>query len=1100
MPDIAALGLAVDSSQVKTATTELDKFADAAKKIPQPLNAVEVAAKKAGISVEEMNRRIAAAGVGALGAASHSEKLAIGMSLAGNSGLVAGQRLVAGMGAAGKAAMDAAKAANAAAIAHGAFSTQAMSLQHALRGSVEQIALGVSPTQALTAQMNHLVYAASGPQGLGGALSEVKSMAGNAIGFLGGLLTPVRLIAGGLLGIGVAGATAAYDWDVAQKQIDRSLIGVGRRSGATRDDVNKFAQATADASNISVTSSREIVNELLKSGGVYKENLTGLASVTRNFSIVSGESLTDAAKTLGKAFSGDLVDGAEKLNQSLGFLDGKTREYIRTLENSNQVAAAQRVLLDAMAPSISRATETLTPFERAWNAVTKAASDAKNAIGKALSGPSDQEQLASLTSQRDAAASGTGRRGSIRSGLAAGGFFGDDAKVAGLNAQIDVLREKMEAAAKLAADDRFKQFSLEADNAVRALIPEIARLEELEKLQAKIKRAQSDPNVGGRQGLGGSNSEASNAAEVLSLNITNTRAETERANKVALELVKTYNTGSIEIAKMRAGLADQLLVASAVGGQARMAAQERATYNELIRQGKKEEDAAGVATAQRAATQAQINTQVKETTFQLQNQLGVSSAVGGAVRLAAQEQATFTQLVHDGASAQDAADQAAAQRSNSQAQINTQAKEALFSLTNQRDVAEAITGAEKIQAQAEATKNQLIHDGVDARIASKIAAEQEAQAVAQIDAQIQNQIQSLQQSTSLIKASQSGAEAETKAKQAYDNASRAGASYNLSLELAHATYANERAKQIAKAADEEARLAIEAAKVAEKFAAQMKYLPSIAAALGGNSKLFDTPDGGKSQFNPSGYKSSEQSLVAQQGTEAFGAGGYSAQLTDKYGGGIITPNAQGYEFAANRTLASNGSVSDAINSLLSNPGGAGIAAAPIDAALTQTLSRLTDLIPDDQKSGVIQRQIDQFKLQPETLARDEAIKALTDSLKQLTDASKANTEAIQAQLDPLMSQGHAYLDQLKIGYYHAASGLDMTANGPSAGDKVPFHAMINGGERIRITPAGAPNDNSRSVVQTNNFYISEASGSSVDRMTTRQRTQGYISAASRAVG
>jgi hypothetical protein len=237
---------------------------------------------------------------------------------------------------------------------------------------------------------------------------------------------------------------------------------------------------------------------------------------------------------LGAAFSGDLVAGAEKLNSEFGFLDGKTRELIRTLQEHNKVAQAQQVLIDAVAPAIQRATETLTPFEKAWNAVSKAASDAKNAIGAALvGGPSDQQKKEQLIAQRDALLSGrpgiatgggggTGLQGDTTPKFVAGGtgLQGDDgskaraAGVAELNKQLDELTKKEEEAAAKAADKRFNQFSIEADNAVRALIPQIEQTNQLTKAIEDLKRAQSDQNVGGKQGLGGANQEALNAAQL----------------------------------------------------------------------------------------------------------------------------------------------------------------------------------------------------------------------------------------------------------------------------------------------------------------------------------------------------------------------------------------------------------------------------------------------------------------------------------------------------------------------------------------------------------------------------------------------------------
>jgi len=125
---------------------------------------------------------------------------------------------------------------------------------------------------------------------------------------------------------------------------------------------------------------------------------------------------------------------------------------------------------------------------------------------------------------------------------------------------------------------------------------------------------------------------------------------------------------------------------------------------------------------------------------------------------------------------------------------------------------------------------------------------------------------------------------------------------------------------------------------------------------------------------------------------------------------------------------------------------------------------------------------------PETIARDQQIVNLMQSIDQLNKSTQANTAATEATLNPLYSQGHG---ALAIGYYKAAAGVDLIARGPPSGDTIPFHAMVNGGERIRITPPGA-NDNSgsRTVVNNNNFVFNNTSTSNA-RRNMRQLGQGF---------
>ncbi len=179
-----------------------------------------------------------------------SRKMIAGLSAAGDIGAVTGARLVAGMSEAGRVSSVAAKAVDGLAASHAGLSSQGQAAAHSVRSMVEGLLSGAPPTQVLTQQINHLSYAASGPQGLSGAFTEAGGIAASFGSWLTGLVTPARLAIGGVAAIGTTALVAAYEWDSAQKSIDRSLIGVGRRSGATREDVNKFAQAAGMLSRV----------------------------------------------------------------------------------------------------------------------------------------------------------------------------------------------------------------------------------------------------------------------------------------------------------------------------------------------------------------------------------------------------------------------------------------------------------------------------------------------------------------------------------------------------------------------------------------------------------------------------------------------------------------------------------------------------------------------------------------------------------------------------------------------------------------------------------------------------------------------------------
>jgi len=138
----------------------------------------------------------------------------------------------------------------------------------------------------------------------------------------------------------------------------------------------------------------------------------------------------------------------------------------------------------------------------------------------------------------------------------------------------------------------------------------------------------------------------------------------------------------------------------------------------------------------------------------------------------------------------------------------------------------------------------------------------------------------------------------------------------------------------------------------------------------------------------------------------------------------VAPNAQGIEKQINDQLTyRGGTIIDQIEKLLQpSPGG-------LSSVTTQMLSRLTALIPDEQKAGVIQREIGLLNQQPETIARDELIMSLNQQLEQLTRATDENTSATSAMTDVLSPFYTSDPRRTHLGFRAFAGGGIMTADG-----------------------------------------------------------------------
>ncbi|WP_085985484.1 phage tail length tape measure family protein [Methylorubrum extorquens] len=213
------------------------------------------------------------------------------------------------------------------------------SLGFQVNDAVTMIASGSSPLQVLATQGGQVYQALDGPKGVTGGLKE----AGN---FLLGLLTPARLLVGGLVGIGLAGVAAGLSWQGTQSEIRRALAGVGRAAGATAGDIEGIATATAAASDTSISAARTLALELAKTGKIGRDNLAPIAGLGKSFAATLGLDAAEGNQVLARSFA-EPGKGAENLARNYGLLSDATVQYIRHLEDSNERGRAQQVLMEA---------------------------------------------------------------------------------------------------------------------------------------------------------------------------------------------------------------------------------------------------------------------------------------------------------------------------------------------------------------------------------------------------------------------------------------------------------------------------------------------------------------------------------------------------------------------------------------------------------------------------------------------------------------------------------------------------------------------------------------------------------------------------------
>ena len=311
--------------------------------------------------------------------------------------------------------------------------------------------------------------------------------AGSSLLAMGGTVAAVGGTIAAVTGVVVAGGVAWYQYDSAVQKAELSLYGIGKAAGLTTSDFMAMAEGAAEAANITDSAAREIASALIGAGVANQQVLDDLIVVTKDYAAVTGQEAADAARELGAAFA-DPIAGVETLEERLGALDSKTREHIVSLVEQNNLTGAQAELLKVLQGEVAGAADQVTGLAAAWRSVTTWATNAFEAMGKAIAlesgGGTTGERIQFLEGRRN---SGLGR---FAAGVA--GAFGAelpaDQELRRLRATQESERATAAAAAAQAERNRVDR---EGREAVAALIPGDRQRATISAQIADIERARA---------------------------------------------------------------------------------------------------------------------------------------------------------------------------------------------------------------------------------------------------------------------------------------------------------------------------------------------------------------------------------------------------------------------------------------------------------------------------------------------------------------------------------------------------------------------------------------------------------------------------------
>lgn len=367
-------------------------------------------------------------------------------------------------------------------------SAQLVNLSYQLNDVVVSLASGQRPLMVLMQQGSQIAQIFGPGAGVSGVLRGVWQG-------LTSLISPTVAVVAGIAAIGAAVGYSYYRYIESQKELEVALAGTGRAAGVTVGQIERIAEQSASAGNVSVASARDMEAAFLRTGRIAVGNFEGLIKVVKNYAATTGTDVAAATKELAGAFA-DPVRGADALNEKLNFLDDRTRQYVRTLADHNDRTGAQRLLLDALKGSLVNASEATTALGRAWDFVGRMASNAYDAMGRAISRVLDgaplDERLKELQQER-ARLKALIENPPTRFAAQARNF--NTRMLAEVDAEIAKIEAKLNTIEQRAKEARANELSVRAGTVARDLTPGFEELQTLKAREAQLRTALDDPLV-----------------------------------------------------------------------------------------------------------------------------------------------------------------------------------------------------------------------------------------------------------------------------------------------------------------------------------------------------------------------------------------------------------------------------------------------------------------------------------------------------------------------------------------------------------------------------------------------------------------------------
>ncbi|MDD0974831.1 phage tail tape measure protein [Pseudomonas fontis] len=240
----------------------------------------------------------------------------------------------------------------------------------------DKLRLGTRQAQENVVQLGNAL--SSGDWGSGvRAVAQLGAGAGAGAAGLLAILGPLALATAAVGGL----AVAYYKGSEEQDKYNKSLILTGNYAGVSAGQLGDMARQVS--ATVGTTGQAAAVLALLADNGkIAGDSFTGITQAAVSMQEATGKAVSETVAEFSK-LADDPVKASAALNEQYHYLTASVYSQIAALEQQGDHAGAVKLATDSYADAINERTpkilENLSFWERAYNAVAKAADGLKNA-------------------------------------------------------------------------------------------------------------------------------------------------------------------------------------------------------------------------------------------------------------------------------------------------------------------------------------------------------------------------------------------------------------------------------------------------------------------------------------------------------------------------------------------------------------------------------------------------------------------------------------------------------------------------------------------------------------------------------------------------